>query len=1068
MKKTYKLITAFIVLLSLVTLKMGAQLSGVVTIDATAPASATNFTTFTSLASVLNALGISGPLTVNVVTGTGPYVEQVNFTSAPGVSATNTITINGNGNTITFASTNFAAAWTIGLQSADRMNFNNLNVIGTGSNAYPAMLSAGADYNSFTACTFSVNANLTSTSLIPVVISALNTSYSSFGISGSYNTFTGCTMLNGFHGISIYGPFSAPFITNNTIRNCTIQDFHQAGVYATYGSFLTIKNNIIERPLRTISTTCYGIYSWYQASSVIEQNRIQKLFDAMLMSTNQCFGISAYWNVISGGTNRNVVRNNVISDIKHNGTIYGIYALYLDGFVYHNTISLDYTPSTSTSLTYGLFSYGLNGYDMTLRNNLVSISRGGTGTKYGAYFISGNLSSNNNNIYMNAAAGTNYTGYFSALPTNTTLAAFQALGTDANSSSIDPVFTNIATNNLIPTSATLNNTGVPVGVATDIAALLRSGTTPDIGAHEFLSANCAAVPTASSLITPTFALCPGEQANLQISNYTSDLGVTYQWVTSNLSAVGPWTVVPGANSVQYLTPGIFATTYYGISMTCSNALGSNTVSGILNVAGTTTNSVPYLENFDLVPFPNKLPNCSWSAPNLGSSALVNTTSNTLGRTPRSGSNFAVFFYLPVGANYFYTNGIALEAGITYSASVWYQTEYFGYNNFSDLSILYGTTQTPTGLVPIASTNGPAVSNVYKSLSNTFTVATTGLYYIAVRATAGSGSAQFLVWDDLAITAPCSVNSPTVVLGASNTSVCAGAQIVLTASGADTYTWNTGATTNIITETAGAFTNYYVMGSSSLSGCTSIVSQMITINPSPTVLVYATNPTVCAGQSTMLNALGAASASSYTWSTNANGSSISVSPAVPTTYTVLASNSFGCIGMASQAIAVNALPTIGVASSQANTMCAGETQVLTATGGVTYMWIVSGTGAVMQGSPININPTSTTVYTVTGTNANGCANKATITQDVSECTGLTKNKLSSANIYPNPTSGEVTIELNNTSEKTITVMDVTGRMISSSTSALEVVQVNLSSLSNGVYYVKIQSSTSIEVVKVVKQ
>ena len=92
---------------------------------------------------------------------------------------------------------------------------------------------------------------------------------------------------------------------------------------------------------------------------------------------------------------------------------------------------------------------------------------------------------------------------------------------------------------------------------------------------------------------------------------------------------------------------------------------------------------------------------------------------------------------------FYTNGIYLKAGVTYSAALWYQTEYYGYNNWTDLSILYGTTQTATGQVTIATTAGPAISNVYKSLSNTFTVPTSGIYYIAVRGTGNtSSSAQY--------------------------------------------------------------------------------------------------------------------------------------------------------------------------------------------------------------------------------------------------------------------------------------------------------------------------------------
>ncbi len=91
-----------------------AQVSGTLTIDANSPASATNFQNFNSLIAYLTSantrsdagpsnsapFGVSGPLVVDVVANSGPYTEQVVFPNITGASATNSITINGNGNTI--------------------------------------------------------------------------------------------------------------------------------------------------------------------------------------------------------------------------------------------------------------------------------------------------------------------------------------------------------------------------------------------------------------------------------------------------------------------------------------------------------------------------------------------------------------------------------------------------------------------------------------------------------------------------------------------------------------------------------------------------------------------------------------------------------------------------------------------------------------------------------------------------------------------------------------------------------------------------------------------------------
>jgi hypothetical protein len=82
-----------------------SALSGTYTVNAGAVASATNFTSFSSLAGQLNNCGISGPVTVNVVAASGPYTEQFLLGAVAGTSSTNTITINGNGQTLQFLST---------------------------------------------------------------------------------------------------------------------------------------------------------------------------------------------------------------------------------------------------------------------------------------------------------------------------------------------------------------------------------------------------------------------------------------------------------------------------------------------------------------------------------------------------------------------------------------------------------------------------------------------------------------------------------------------------------------------------------------------------------------------------------------------------------------------------------------------------------------------------------------------------------------------------------------------------------------------------------------------------
>jgi hypothetical protein len=136
-----------------------------------------------------------------------------------------------------------------------------------------------------------------------------------------------------------------------------------------------------------------------------------------------------------------------------------------------------------------------------------------------------------------------------------------------------------------------------------------------------------------------------------------------------------------------------------------------------------------------------------------------------------------------------------------------------------------------------------------------------------------------------------------------------------------------------------------------------------------VSATAVNTDICVGLSTTLNATGA---TNYTWMPgNMTGSSISVTPATTTTYTVTGDDPSGCSNTATVTVNVNPIPTITATAASSN-ICMGSSDVLTASGGLTYSWSSGGTA-----STETVSPTSMTTYTVTGTDAIGCSNTATV-------------------------------------------------------------------------------------------
>lgn len=220
-----------------------------------------------------------------------------------------------------------------------------------------------------------------------------------------------------------------------------------------------------------------------------------------------------------------------------------------------------------------------------------------------------------------------------------------------------------------------------------------------------------------------------------------------------------------------------------------------------------------------------------------------------------------------------------------------------------------------------------------------------------------------------------VQGPTLNAISSSTAVCSGATTTLTASGASTYSWSTGATNTTISVNPSVTTNYTVSGTD-VSGCSDTKTIALTVNPNPTVTISASSNSICIGLTATLTASGA---NTYSWNTGATNTVIAVTPSVATSYLLIGTNAFGCTDTKSVTISVNSNPTVN-ATASANSVCAGSTATLLASGAANYTWTSVGTTSL-----VIITPSASTIYSVTG-ETNGCVNTATV----------------SVNAIPNPT------------------------------------------------------------------
>lgn len=223
--------------------------------------------------------------------------------------------------------------------------------------------------------------------------------------------------------------------------------------------------------------------------------------------------------------------------------------------------------------------------------------------------------------------------------------------------------------------------------------------------------------------------------------------------------------------------------------------------------------------------------------------------------------------------------------------------------------------------------------------------------------------------------------PVINASAAASSICIGDSTTLSATGGITYQWNPGALTGSPVTVSPITTTTYTVTGTNVNNCTNTDTIIITVDPLPVVSATASANPVCLGASTTLTGSGAAT---YTWNPGGlSGTSVVVTPAGPTTYTVTGTNGNACVNTNTIFINTNSQPPITATPGTSN-ICLNDTVTISAAGagiGGTYQWSPSTGLNTTSGAVVSAFPVATTTYTVTGTDANGCSDTAIVVVNV---------------------------------------------------------------------------------------
>jgi hypothetical protein len=253
---------------------------------------------------------------------------------------------------------------------------------------------------------------------------------------------------------------------------------------------------------------------------------------------------------------------------------------------------------------------------------------------------------------------------------------------------------------------------------------------------------------------------------------------------------------------------------------------------------------------------------------------------------------------------------------------------------------------------------------YITIGNFYTTAQTAPYPT-------SGGSYFFIDDVSVLPALPTLTSSSYTVNCSIPST-----LTLTANGAaNAYTsWTNGINTytgsTIYVPSPTSNTTYTCTVSLPCGTCSPITQTISILAVAP--ITIAASQTTCAGTGVALTASGA---NTYTWSpanslNTPNGPNVSATPGVTTIYTVSANASCGGVATATTSVNVVLLPTV-TSIFHPQTICYGNSAVLTASAASTITWSPASGLSSSTGSPVTATPLTTTIYTASVSNSSGC-------------------------------------------------------------------------------------------------
>ena len=346
--------------------------------------------------------------------------------------------------------------------------------------------------------------------------------------SGSFNIYS--NTINGLSSSTSFAPVTGISISGGTTHSVSYHTIFNLSSSAT-------------------STTVSAIAVSGGTTVNLFKNKIYALSSSAALASGGVYGIN-----ITGGTTI-TVSNSLIGNISANAatTDAVVRGINIGGGTtvnaYYNTVYLNATAGGTNFGSSALYTNTTTTLD--LRNNiLINISSPfGTG-KTVAFGRNGSSLANyaaasNNNLFYAGTPAANKLIYYDASTGYQTLAAYQGIAGLAprDGASVSAALTFLSTTGSslqflhLNGSNAASDAGTVISVTDDYDDETRSGTTPDIGADEFVSTPCPSTPT----ITGISSAAPYYAGDVITITGTNLSGITYATINDINATIGTTT-----------------------------------------------------------------------------------------------------------------------------------------------------------------------------------------------------------------------------------------------------------------------------------------------------------------------------------------------------------------------------------------------------------------------------------------------------------------------------------------------------------------------------------------------